>query len=420
MLTVGSLCSGYEGIGLGLSYARIEHRMVFVADPDKGATAVLDHHLQGVPNLGDIATIDWRTVAPVDLLTAGYPCQPFSTAGKRKGTTDVRHLWPCIADAVRVVRPRYVLLENVAGHRSLGFGRVLADLAGLGYVGSWRSVRASDVGAAHKRERVFILAWREGDDPTGIFDGVPAVRPGRRGGTDPVLSLLPTPRATAGGASPRRDMSDANRGTNLAAAITLLPSPRTSDANGAGTHGDGGLDLRTAVTLLPTPMAADGDRASIAMGRGNPTLVGALLPTPTSQNSHGNTVNGRGELLLPGAVQLLPTPMAADGGAGRGSSSGNGLRNTSREIVQEWGQFALAVARWEAVVGRPAPEPTEPGKNGKPRLSPRFVEWLMGLPAGHVTDLVGRGSALRLCGNGVVPQQLAHALTLLTQVEVPA
>lgn len=380
-LTVGSLCSGYEGISLGLSTAGIEHRTVFVADPDPGATTVLEARFPDVPNLGDITTVDWRTVAPVDLLTAGYPCQPFSTAGKRKGTKDVRHLWPHIADAVRVVRPRWVLLENVAGHRSLGFGRVLADLAALGYVGSWCSVRASDVGAAHKRERVFILAWREGDSPAGIVGRVPAVRPGRGGGADPVLSLLPTPRATDTGTEGRR-ASEGFRPPLSEVVLPLFPTPRTSDTNGAGAHGNGGLDLRTAVTLLPTPMAADG-------------------------------------------------------GHGRGSSAGNGLRNTAREIAAlppaptgdvaaQWGDYAPAIARWESFVGRPAPDATEPGKQGKPRLSPRFVEWLMGLPAGWVTTgdvylpdvdprpvRLSRVQALRLLGNGVVPQQLAHALHLL-------
>ncbi len=81
-----------------------------------------------------------------------------------------------------------------------------------------------------------------------------------------------------------------------------------------------------------------------------------------------------------------------------------------------WGAYAPAIARWEHVLGRPAPLPTEPGRNG-PRLSPRFVEWLMGLDAGHVTDVPGlsRNAQLKALGNGVVPQQAALALrNLLT------
>ena len=369
-ITVGSLCSGYEGVSLGLTTAGIEHRTVFVADPDPAATKVLAHHLPDVPNLGDITTVDWRTVTPMDLLTAGYPCQPFSLAGQRKGTSDVRHLWPHIADAVRVVRPRWVLLENVSGHRSLGFGRVLADMAALGYVGSWRSVRASDVGAAHRRERVFILAWREGDSPAGLR--LAAIGPGGGHGTDPVLSLLKTPTAQ----------------------LAINGGSQHPDKRREGGHGPTLADQ--VEHLLPTPRATDGTK-------GGP-------------NQRGSS----GDLMLPSAVTLLPTPTASHDGrnatanrrAPKPTTATTGWTLNDIAYAERWGDFGPAIARWEAVTGRHAPDPTEPGKTGM-RLSPRFVEWLMGLPEGWVTDLVGKSDALRLLGNGVVPQQLAHALRLL-------
>lgn len=204
VLTVGSLCTGYGGIELGLTLAGLEHRLAFVADPDRAASILLAMRHPEVVNLGDITTVDWGSVPHVDMLTAGYPCQPFSCAGMRKGTADVRHLWPFIADAVRVVRPGSVLLENVAGHRSMGFGRVLGDLAGLGYVGSWRSVRASDIGAAHRRERVFIFAHLadapglgHGNARPAMLAGVPAATVASGIGAGP-LKLLPTPHATEG------------------------------------------------------------------------------------------------------------------------------------------------------------------------------------------------------------------------------
>jgi DNA (cytosine-5)-methyltransferase 1 len=84
-----------------------------------------------------------------------------------------------------------------------------------------------------------------------------------------------------------------------------------------------------------------------------------------------------------------------------------------------WAAYAPAIARWEAVLGRPAPSPTEPGRDERPRLSPRFVEWMMGLPAGHVTDpAIGltRAQQLKALGNGVVPQQAALALRMLLGV----
>ncbi|TMZ53399.1 DNA cytosine methyltransferase, partial [Klebsiella pneumoniae] len=90
--------------------------------------------------------------------TAGYPCQPFSNAGKRKGTDDPRHIWPWIARAIGVLRPRFIVLENVAAHVRRGFDVVSEDLATLGYDTAWSVVRASDVGAPHRRERLFIVA----------------------------------------------------------------------------------------------------------------------------------------------------------------------------------------------------------------------------------------------------------------------
>lgn len=156
-LREGSLCTGYNGLGLSLGMTAAAE-LAFVADSDPAAAAVLAHRYPDAPNLGDITKVDWGSVPGADIVTAGYPCQPFSVAGRRKGSADVRHLWPAIVSAVRHLRPSYVLMENVTGHLSLGFGRVLADLAALRYVGSWCCVRAADVGAPHRRDRVFILA----------------------------------------------------------------------------------------------------------------------------------------------------------------------------------------------------------------------------------------------------------------------
>src|SRR5690606_40192712 len=108
-----------------------------------------------------ITAVPWEDVPPVDIVTGGYPCQPFSVAGKRKGTSDARHLWPNIAHALRVLRPRYAFFENVANHLRLGFADVLADLAELGFDAEWTTVRASDVGAPHQRRRLFVLRYEE-------------------------------------------------------------------------------------------------------------------------------------------------------------------------------------------------------------------------------------------------------------------
>jgi len=145
---------------------------------------VLKKHWPHVPNLGDINKIDWRTVPTVDVICGGYPCQPFSVAGARKGTDDPRHLWPSFADAIRVLRPRYALLENVAGHLTLGFDRVLADLAACGYDAQWDCIPAAAVGAPHRRDRVFIIATQTNMDDTSGKNGRLAelkdMAPGRR------------------------------------------------------------------------------------------------------------------------------------------------------------------------------------------------------------------------------------------------
>lgn len=117
-------------------------------------------------------------------------------------------------------------------------------------------------------------------------------------------------------------------------------------------------------------------------------------------------------------AHLLPTPVA-DNSRGLVSDSTE-FQSLPNEVAYRWGEYADAIARWERVLGRAAPAPTEPGPKGNPRLSPLFVEFLMGLPAGHVTDpAIGltRNQQLKALGNGVVPQQGAAALEWLLSVE---
>jgi DNA (cytosine-5)-methyltransferase 1 len=155
-MKVGSLFSGIGGLDLGLERAGMT--VAWQSEIDPYACRVLAKHWPNVPNLGDITTIDWSNVEPVDVICGGYPCQPFSSAGVRRGEADPRHLWPHFAEALRVVRPRFAVLENVPGHLSLGFGRVLGDLADLGFDAEWDCIPAAAVGAPHLRYRVFVVA----------------------------------------------------------------------------------------------------------------------------------------------------------------------------------------------------------------------------------------------------------------------
>lgn len=156
-MKIGSLCTGYGGLDMAVE-AYFGAYTVWCAEYDKYASELIEENF-GYLNHGDLTKIDWATVEPIDILTAGYPCQPFSQVGKRKGTEDARHIWPYIKEGVRVLRPNFVILENVRGHLSLGFDRVLGDLTELGYDARWKVVRASEVGAPHQRARVFGVAY---------------------------------------------------------------------------------------------------------------------------------------------------------------------------------------------------------------------------------------------------------------------
>ena len=155
---VGSLCTGYGGLDLAVELV-LGGRLAWYAETDRHAQTVLNRRWPDVTNLGDIRTVDWAEVTPVDVLTAGFPCQDISNAGKRAGITGVHSsLWTCVTDAVRVLRPGLVVVENVAALLRRGFDVVHRDLAALGYDTSWTCLRASDVGAAHRRDRLFLLA----------------------------------------------------------------------------------------------------------------------------------------------------------------------------------------------------------------------------------------------------------------------
>jgi DNA (cytosine-5)-methyltransferase 1 len=171
VLTVGSLFSGIGGIDLGLERAGM--RVVWQSEVDPYCSRVLAKHWPDIPNLGDVKAIDWSQVEPVDLICGGYPCQPFSGAGERLGEDDERHLWPYFADAIRVLRPDWVLLENVPGHLSLGLDRVLGDLAELGFDADWSLVSAASMGAHHRRERLFVVANATGSRLEGAFHAQP-------------------------------------------------------------------------------------------------------------------------------------------------------------------------------------------------------------------------------------------------------
>jgi DNA (cytosine-5)-methyltransferase 1 len=157
--TFGSLFAGVGGIDRGMELAGWECRWQVENDPY--CTRVLEKHWPDVKRYGDIRTLDPHELERVDCIVGGFPCQPVSWAGRRKGQKDERWLWPEFYRVISGLRPRYVLVENVPGllNGRENFGRVLEDLAESGYDGEWACIPAAAVGAPHLRYRLFVVAY---------------------------------------------------------------------------------------------------------------------------------------------------------------------------------------------------------------------------------------------------------------------
>ena len=179
MLTVGSLFSGIGGFDLGLERAGM--RVIWQSEIDPYASAVLRKHWPHVPNHGDIRAIHFPPVERCDVLCGGFPCQDISNAGKRAGIDGERSgLWSEFARVIGELRPQYVVVENVAALLGRGLDRVLGDLAALGFDAEWHCIPASAVGAPHRRDRLWIVAYAESATP-GSGDNLRARQPDSSG-----------------------------------------------------------------------------------------------------------------------------------------------------------------------------------------------------------------------------------------------
>ncbi|MGW2604238.1 DNA cytosine methyltransferase [Streptomyces mirabilis] len=322
-----ALCAGYGGLETAIRTG-IGGQVAAFAENDPHASRVFAAHHPGVPNLGDITAVDWHEVrnlyAP-EWVAAGFPCRNISNAGRRDGIHGQwSRVWKNVAQAVGVLRPRLVFLENVAALRSRGLDVVAQDLAALGYDARWTCLRAGDpeIGAPHPRDRWFAIAHPADADPHRL---------GRHWRTGHLAQAQGRDEPAH-----RRDQAPA-------------PARR--------------------LRLLPTPKASDGPHGG-----------------PNQRDTQGN--------------YYLP---------------GQAVRVDERWVATDGTDYGPAIRRWERITGRTAPCPTEPGTRGNRRLSPIFVEWLMGLPAGWVTDVPGipRKEQLKILGNGVIPRQAHHAYGLL-------
>lgn len=443
---IGSLCSGFGGLDLAVETVLPDAELAWYAqhDPDdkhQYAARIMAHHWPDTPNHGDITAIDYAHVEPVDILTAGFPCQDISLAGKRAGLREGTRsgIWSHVARAISVLRPSLVLLENVRSltsawadsdvepcpwclgdtgdeHSLRALGAVLGDLAGLGFDASWQVVRACDAGAPHPRARVFILAWpaadaahlghERGRGSRGRRDGsahgsvaaVHAEGVGRR--PEGQQHGLGTAQRGAHAADSPRD----GRGEGRPEPAGIVRRPDAAQRSGV-TAADAGCDARSQEHPDGAAAARCGrgtvaDAQSERHGDAGPASVGgipaaafggrAAAPANTDRGALGPQRDGE------------PDGPEADHGRHRLDSAGRFLG---------WGPYAAAIARWENVTGRPAPSPVDDRR----RLNPPFAEWMMGVPAGWITAVPGipRNAQLKAIGNGVVPQQGALALRSL-------
>jgi DNA (cytosine-5)-methyltransferase 1 len=322
MLKIGSLCTGYGGLDIAAE-AYFQAETVWVSEFDKYASKVVEARINK-PNFGNLKVINWQEMEPIDILTAGYPCQPFSHAGLRKGAEDERHLWPYIKTAISVLRPRYVVLENVRGHFGLGFREVLGDLTSIGYDARWTLIRASDVGAPHRRERLFILAY---------------------------------PNSARWS---RAKPSDFQETQPWNSSRDTYEYPNT-DGQRWSLVRDRGREVR--YKGEPQPLASKLVEAVIANTDG--------IPYDDARREHRDIYRAPGQEF-----------------------------NRSDRFKP---RFSLEMA------SQAVPSPLDEGK-----LNVKFVEYMMGLPDGWVTDVdLPRSQKLKILGNGVVPQQAYRALELL-------
>lgn len=388
---VMSLFSGYGGLDLGFQMVCPGAETVYVSDIEEGPCRVLAARFPDADNLGDITKIDWKALEPVDVILGGSPCQDLSQAGQRAGMKPGTRsgLWESMFHAIKIMRPRLVVWENVrgalnagafslmeSGTRHLGggpdgpvlraLGRVLGDLAGIGYDTQWTTLRACDVGAPHPRARVFLAAYPAGHElwlqQREFGDATHTDSQGRRHTGHTVTGETPGGRAST--------IDRRRRGTSLA----LLPTLLASDGDKGGPNNKGGKgDLRLSAAAIQ------------------------LLPTPTTQDGKNNGVPSQFERHTPPLNTVIKIP--------------------------NFGAYAPAIKRWEQVTGRAAPSPTILSAQGNPQLSHHFVEWMMGLPDGWITDPAlwdgytptrARNLCLRMAGNGVVPLQAATAINHLT------
>jgi DNA (cytosine-5)-methyltransferase 1 len=355
-LTIGSLFSGIGGLDLGLEWAGLGP-VVWQCEIDPFCRAVLAKHWPDAKRYDDVRSIDGFTQR-VDVICGGFPCQDISDAGKRAGIDGERSgLWSEYARIVGILRPRFVVVENVAALLGRGMGRVLGDLAALGYDAEWSTLRASDIGAPHRRERVFIVAY------AGRLGGE------RRG--DP-RELGSAASAGVGERLQRERHRDAigDRGASMAHGYGA--------ASGGERFGPEGRDDVAGCYEGPLGNAARSgcegtvsrrERAGIdAVGAADTAVAHATGPRREGAHVDGQSSGERRQAVEPERLRNA------------GSDGGSAQPGLGRELDG----LPARVDRW----------PAGPGKDQYPWEAPRVIS----------ERTINRPARLRALGNAVVPQ----------------
>lgn len=274
-MTHASLFSGIGGFDLAAEWAGWTN--AFNCEIDPFCRKVLKYHFPNAEQYEDIRTTDFTVWKDrIDVLTGGFPCQPFSLAGKRRGTEDYRYLWPAMLDVIRTVRPRWVVGENVYGivnwSEGMVFEQVCADLEAAGYEVQPYIIPACGVGAPHRRDRCWFVATVQTQGLKRCVNGKMVFMP---------LSLLPTPTAIdAGSGRMNKSLSpNASERPTLAMAskMGLLPTPTANDAKNVTLPASQGIRNG----LPKTAMQSDEYRTGTG-SRLNPLYVAEMMGFPVN------------------------------------------------------------------------------------------------------------------------------------------
>ena len=268
------LCSGIGGFALGFRMAQLSNPILF-CDIEPWCRKILKQHWADVPIYEDVKEIanDPERFIPrrPDILTAGYPCQPFSVAGRRKGEKDDRHIWPEIFSIIQSRRPTWTVFENVRGHITMGLDSVLADLEREGYSTRTFIVPAIGVDAPHKRDRVWIVSHIPNSERNGLFATSES-----RGSEETVRQESEGQRhaLNSSGASDISETEFAMANTEGDISDSLCRnSDQKSDRGNAWMESECGSDRQSVSRAAPTMADTESQQSSSSNNRGEPREV---------------------------------------------------------------------------------------------------------------------------------------------------